>query len=529
MYETDPNRIAALRHIVERKFVQQVLDACEQRIHSRFGHAVILKMRSLSTRFCVQDDEIDDRDTIDSLGRDLADSIIDQIERLSQAERRSPQPDAPLVIFDEPAHLRAVEIVHQIQHQQKTTPWFLEHRPNGVDAWSTVCTAGASELEKVLGYLTRLERLETVVTHLSPVALRRALDLVPVDAWPESVQPTIRRRVHSGQKIGPTAMHTDSTRAPFVDSRPVRPKGQDGGSGSRPAAPVAPKPTPVSASSTMTDSTLSDLSDRTEPANKDAQVAETSDHIRQNDATIDVRREEASPETIFHTEMVSVSDPGNVSIETGSPEDASREQQASFHELHESVTHYGGLFYLLRLLMIFDLPELLWCAGIDEKPFLYRLAHCILGPDATDDPALVCFSGTSDSPLAPIPDWAAEEIREKTRVGLNEWIARCGRLDEYDPAELSSQFTAASDDTGGLVEFCAALLMIAFCCAVDEPPTRASFVHFLKLDGQIIREAQQLHVVLPMKSVDIRLRRAGLDFNPGYLPWLKSDVRILFE
>jgi hypothetical protein len=34
---------------------------------------------------------------------------------------------------------------------------------------------------------------------------------------------------------------------------------------------------------------------------------------------------------------------------------------------------------------------------------------------------------------------------------------------------------------------------------------------------------------MSMKAIDVRIRRAGIDQNPGYLPWLKRKVLQIFE
>ena len=47
---------------------------------------------------------------------------------------------------------------------------------------------------------------------------------------------------------------------------------------------------------------------------------------------------------------------------------------------------------------------------------------------------------------------------------------------------------------------------------------------------KIEREHTTKHVgwSIPIESIDIDLRRAGLDFDPGYLPWLRRDVKLVF-
>lgn len=42
-------------------------------------------------------------------------------------------------------------------------------------------------------------------------------------------------------------------------------------------------------------------------------------------------------------------------------------------------------------------------------------------------------------------------------------------------------------------------------------------------------QSDPLRVVIAMEHADIDLRRAGLDRNPGFLPWLGQKVEIVFE
>ena len=43
--------------------------------------------------------------------------------------------------------------------------------------------------------------------------------------------------------------------------------------------------------------------------------------------------------------------------------------------------------------------------------------------------------------------------------------------------------------------------------------------------GRVLQAPHRVDVLLPLAQADIRLRRAGFDLDPGYLPWLDCIVR----
>ena len=52
---------------------------------------------------------------------------------------------------------------------------------------------------------------------------------------------------------------------------------------------------------------------------------------------------------------------------------------------------------------------------------------------------------------------------------------------------------------------------------------------YFRIPGRAYRSSRHLDVVLPMDRIDIDVRRAGLDRNPGWIPWLERTVRVEFE
>jgi hypothetical protein len=60
-------------------------------------------------------------------------------------------------------------------------------------------------------------------------------------------------------------------------------------------------------------------------------------------------------------------------------------------------------------------------------------------------------------------------------------------------------------------------------------PAGAFVTRFLAVPALLQSEPDTLTVVLPMERIDLELRRAALDRDPGWIPWLKRTVRFEFE
>jgi hypothetical protein len=57
----------------------------------------------------------------------------------------------------------------------------------------------------------------------------------------------------------------------------------------------------------------------------------------------------------------------------------------------------------------------------------------------------------------------------------------------------------------------------------------AFVARFLVRPGRVLLSAERMDVMLADDEVDIDVRRAGLDRDPGWLPWLRRTVRFVFE
>lgn len=54
---------------------------------------------------------------------------------------------------------------------------------------------------------------------------------------------------------------------------------------------------------------------------------------------------------------------------------------------------------------------------------------------------------------------------------------------------------------------------------------RLPLLRLLRRPGELLLSDHRIDIVMPLRTLDIRLRRAGFDIDPGYLPWLDVVLR----
>jgi hypothetical protein len=176
----------------------------------------------------------------------------------------------------------------------------------------------------------------------------------------------------------------------------------------------------------------------------------------------------------------------------GTSEPESPSPPARFH------TRFGGLLFLLVILDELELPAHATAdSRLETRPFRWTL-HCLarrLQPLAEDDPAALAFAGLD--PAAPPPSRGAEPpaedelaaidaLRDEVVDRLRARLEAAGRLRE-DPVELVCRRRA-----------------------------------------EVVWDPGWIELRFALADVFIPLRRAGLDLDPGYVPWLGCVVRFVY-
>jgi hypothetical protein len=161
-------------------------------------------------------------------------------------------------------------------------------------------------------------------------------------------------------------------------------------------------------------------------------------------------------------------------------------------------TAWGGLLYLLNTAADAGLPD-----ALGEPPFLGRpvpwLVHQLgvrLVPAMPDDPAVLALSGLD-------PELATDD----------------------EPPD--GREAAALDDCAA--RWCATTAA-RLRPAPSEPVTDAELVRRVtRRDAVVVREPGWVEVTLALDDVDLDVRRAGLDLDPGWVWWLGQVVRFGYE
>lgn len=162
-------------------------------------------------------------------------------------------------------------------------------------------------------------------------------------------------------------------------------------------------------------------------------------------------------------------------------------------------TRFGGLLFLIGVVEDLELPEEIMAQpALNDRPFVWVIHQLALAlvPAEPDDPAALAFAGLPPDVKAPSEDEAPASEVEK--VLLNAFVARL--------VERLSSLLDPEDETEGL-------LLESICYRRAE----------------IVADPGWVEVRLSLDDVATDIRRAGLDLNPGYVPWLGVVVVFVYE
>jgi hypothetical protein len=163
------------------------------------------------------------------------------------------------------------------------------------------------------------------------------------------------------------------------------------------------------------------------------------------------------------------------------------------------LTEWGGLLFLLNLAPEAGLPHAVLAEpdlGGRSLPWLLQAVAVTLVPVPGDDPALAAFAGldhAEPSPWRTGPDATAGESRAVRRIA-GRW------------AQAAASALGRPEDEGA--------------AAVRALAARR---------GTVVFAPGWIEVVFALDDVDVDVRVAGLDLNPGWIPWLGCVLRYRYE
>lgn len=179
--------------------------------------------------------------------------------------------------------------------------------------------------------------------------------------------------------------------------------------------------------------------------------------------------------------------------------DADIADRAPSDDRISGTTAFGGLLFLLHLVRALDLPaSLLGESVLSARSLswtLYRLA-LLLAPVGENDPAALAFAGLA--PLTPAPVVNEPPSSDDEHAALGE--ARDAIM-----SALRARMSAAAEETD------------------HELLGRVTGRR-----AEIVADPGWIEVRLAVADVSTDVRRAGLDLDPGWLPWLGIVVRFAY-
>lgn len=477
---------ARLAGRIERELVPRVLEAATREVRARRGDDAILCVKELSVEWTLDSEAVDEAATADALGRELAGAILaGAVEPSLDGDFRE-----PWVVFAGRAHMLAAWIVSESRRDTGAShPWpFSPLTVDAVDPRAAIATATAVEVAEILARIEPAADVGDLIETLGAPVLAALFDVVPVDRWPRRCRASALRVLGGDRESR--------------EAREPRHAG-DSTSAGAPASPDTPNaPTEEDALESTPDRS-GDIA-----ANRARGLEAPSPTESIGDEPVEPVR---AVQTAVEAELAIADEaPRAISPELGQP------------------TELAGLFFLALPVLELGIAESLWCGGADERAALFGVAAVLAGPHS-DDPAIAAFSGVDSSATRSLPAWATDEIVAKSKVELASALAR--RLDWHLEPEELEQFLAGAAGTlaGGGPDLCRELaaVLTVFFNSRRGAPTDAPLSDALVASGRLVATGETLEVIID-GAVDIDLRRAGLDFNPGYIPWLEKSVAITY-
>jgi hypothetical protein len=526
--ESDASEASAIRRLAEGPFLQGLLDACDRTVHGELGADALIFVRHVDLRLRLERRELDSPQVLEELGRELGMSLIASAASVSKHERLRPRRDAKIVIFEEEAHLRAAYLAADADGEAGA--WFFASLRDEPDVWTATVEAGPELLREVLGWLGAMDAAAAVLARLGEAAAERTVALLPLARWPITPPPAAVA----------AAARTDARRRGAAPIPPGQPDLAPTPSPSRDRAePV--EPAPVGEPDTVTAAARAEP-ETASPAVETGGAPLGPDVEAPRAGGLGAAAPAAGPAgTEAQPERGAVpAAPTAAASATPTAAPAVTDAVTADKEIE---TAFGGLFYLAGRVLEVELAEHLYFAGILEGRFLTHVARLLIA-DA-GDPAPRLLGGApdpdEDPPLAPVAAWAADEVWEKGRRSLADWLRRrslpCPLDDELvealdrvaAPLAAPARVAAADPTTATLLARAAAIVTFAFGARLGRASLRLNELRgYLGIPGRVAIDERAMRVILPMAAVDVQLRLAGIDFSPGWIPWLRRPLIIDF-
>ncbi len=505
-------RAPALQREAGEVFVPAVLRALERRLARVYGEHAVIRIRRLSIRCALRSRELADGASAEQIGEELAAQIAATVPH----PRRGGTAPAHAIaeVYRDAAHLAAVALAAAAERRAG---------PDGVreaigQVWKRVCRAPPAERCRILRRCQAAGKLAAVLARLDLPALV-ALEPIVATGRPATIPVAVRAAIaakRGGAPAHPSATAMAAPAPPPAGAPPVRTGSPDPAETARPSRRRAARPRKPAAA----------------PAGPSGAATRTAPPSARTEASADARVTPAPDAPVPDGAPRAPASPGHDAGEAAAPTPRPPPREAAIageaaEEIAEAWrTGWGPLLFLVNIALRLELPERLWRVGVDEGAAL-AAAFARLAGDAEDCAPRLLHAGfpAPPPPLPPLPQWARDELAEGVAEAAPRLIGAGG-----DVAARIALFEAQLSPGGfDLAGWCAAVLLAFAEALLGEPLAPGTIAARFAFPGRIERDGDVIRILLPMAAVDIDMRRAGLDADPGLLPWLGRRLVFAFE
>lgn len=512
--------------------VKAVVARLAERFHARFGDDAIIEIGELDVTWEGNEALLGDFEYACSLGDELADSLLAELDGgaapvLTAGE--SPRRSHRVTVYRDRIHQSSVRLIAlALEHRQRATIAGLAEMEQ---VWRTLCDQGEDAIVRTAAYVGDSGAASDVCEALGLPMLELAVRVSPPARWPTPMRDIVGEfllrsgasPVEAGRAAQPNVTQPAAT-SPNVMHPSEPPRIVRDGTGALPRD-VGESPAGIRAGNKNTESPMvsevalppapndksSEAQDEDTAATDDGHAL-SGDDARAAQAPAPQIRGAAERDTV-RAAAATNSDGG---LNLAAPEGVA--------------TRYAGLVYLLNLMLRIELPEILWCCGIDEGSFVNDvLRRCTRAdpPDVLINVLSGAEIGLGEHESSEPPQWAQSEVVHKTHARL----AHLARGPHFT-SDLQSKVETLSANPNGqwsdAIAIVAEMLEAAFLDLVGAAPDDGLDA-YVAIDGALVHSGEAVSIRMPMAAIDIRVRRAGLDLNPGLLVWSKTVVTIAFS
>jgi hypothetical protein len=477
---------SSLRDEAAHVWLPRVLAGLEAEVYQRLGPQARVSVGRLRLRWRTHRRGLHGAEA-EQLGRTLAQDLL-----LDPAGPRATEPDpaSPIVVFASEAEQRAVL---ELQRARGEEPAWYHPEELLLEPLADWVRRQPEAIPRWLEALVELEAVEGVLARLEEEALRALAAAWPVERWPTPALLAWTRRAPPRRETPP------QTEQRAGSPRETSPQTED---------EAAPQERAAQGRQEAPEQTADPTRLVGEPGSQEGSSREGG----------------APPGAPSRGDEVAAAPQRTAGRppERGGAAPVPDEQEGP----QRVATRFGGLVYLVGRILELDLAEALFFAGFDERQIL---AHTFAALIEEWDPLPLALAGVEElRPLAPVQLWQLQEVQDKVKAALQAQVERRVGPAPWLPAALSQAEALLLERVPPVVALTGAAAATLFGAALglERAPELSPW---LAVGGDLVVAHQRLVVTLPMERIDLDLRRAGLDRDPGWVPWLGARVEIVFR